>query len=1052
VALTSRPTAGVTVTPSGLPAGQLSFAPASLAFTAANWATPQTLTVSAVDDRVDEGDDAAPAAVSIQHGVSSADPFYGSSAARALAVDVRDNDVAGVRLTQGTTTLAATTPPAAPPKLAGTALEGGAPLEYFVVLDSQPTAPVAFALSFDRATPATLGPTTFSFTASDWNVPKRVSIAVAADSFDEGPAVQTLTITHGTTTADAIYDALADRQVRADVGDDDVAKVLLVAGETPASVSEAGDALTYTLRLQTAPTGPVTVTPAPADSAALSVSPGSVVFTPGDWSVPQTVTVRTADDAVPEFDAVVSLDHTVASSDPDYDATAKPPALPVHVLDNDGVLVLVPSGGTTQPTEGGSDTYTVRLIGNPTSAVQVTVTASSPAFTVDGGASTVLTFLPANAGGLPAPCPADPKKACQWDNPQTVTVHGPDNSRVDGTRTGTIAHVTSVASGGDARFQGKASPALPVSVLDDDAPGLVLDGGAANQMPPLSLAEGASRIMTARLSSQPSANVLVTFAPSAGVSVSPASWTFTPSNWAHEARLTVASAQDRVDRGTTFVASLAITTASSDALYNGSPGPLVVTVTDDDTAGFVFDEDVARLGQLPSLAMAEGATDTYTVRLNSQPTGDVTLALSAQGLVSVSPSSVVFGAATWETPRTITVTALPDSVDRGTSYAAGVAQATTTADALYQAVPGPVPATVTDDDIAGVLLSASGPTTVAEAGASTTVGVALTSQPLAPVTVALSGGGGEVAFSPASLTFGPSDWNTAKAVQVSAVDDSQPEFHEDVALSATASSGDATYHARTAALALKVLDDDGVLVVTETGGGTVTREGSYADTYTVRLIAEPTGPVTVTVSVSDTKLFRVNGASSATLTFEPGGLDGVDAPCQGDPARPACRWDAPQTVTVRAVNDIVGEPAMSGSISHLASSLDDARYHGRTGTPVAVTVLDNDAGFLFEQSGGSTAVVEGGAADSYTIALTTPPTFSVTLTLAAGDGLTVSPTTLRFDAQTWNVAQTVTVQASDDGVAQGTRTVAVTTQAASADERYNGFAVPVLPVAVSDDE
>jgi hypothetical protein len=764
------------------------------------------------------------------------------------------------------------------------------------------------------------------------------------------------------------------------------------------------------------------------------------------------VSVATADDATPEFDAVVSLDHTVTSSDPDYDATAKPAALSVNVLDNDGVLILVPSGGSTQPTEGGSDTYTVQLIGNPTSAVQVTITASGPAFTVDGGASTVLTFLPTGPGGLPAPCPADPKKACQWDNPQTVTVQGPDNSRVDGPRSGTIAHVTSVASGGDARFQGRASPPMPVTVLDDDAPGLVLDGGAANQMPALALAEGGSRIMTARLSSQPAANVLVTFPAAAGASVSPSSWTFTPSNWAHEARLTVASAQDRVDQGTTYVASLAVSVASSDVLYNGAPGPLRVTVTDDDLAGYVFDEDVARLGQVPSLAMTEGGTDTYTVRLHSQPTADVTLSLSGQGLVSVSPASVVFTASTWETPRTVTVTALPDDVDRGSTYAASVAQAASTGDLLYKTVPGPVPATVTDNDLAGVLLSLSGPATVQEGAGPTTVGVALRSQPLGPVTVALSGGGGELSVSPGSLTFGPSDWNTVRAVQATAVDDGDAEFHEGVALTATASSGDATYHGRTASLALQVLDDDGVLVVAQSGGSTVTREGHYSDTYTVRLIEAPTGPVTVTVTVSDPQLFRVNGATSATLTFESAGLDGIDAPCQGDPSRPACRWDVPQTVTVRAVNDGLGEPAMAGSVGHLVSSADDPRYHGRSGPAVAVTVLDNDAGFLVTQSGGSTAVAEGGATDSYTLALTTPPTFSLTVTLSPGAGLEATPTTLMFDAETWDVPQTVTLRAVDDAVAQGARTVAVTAQASSADERYNGFPVPSVAVAIADND
>lgn len=66
-----------------------------------------------------------------------------------------------------------------------------------------------------------------------------------------------------------------------------------------------------------------------------------------------------------------------------------------------------------------------------------------------------------------------------------------------------------------------------------------------------------------------------------------------------------------------------------------------------------------------SLSVAEGgASATYSVVLTSQPSADVTVAsvASASGVVSLSPASVVFTAANWNVPQTITVTAVDDAV------------------------------------------------------------------------------------------------------------------------------------------------------------------------------------------------------------------------------------------------------------------------------------------------------------------------------------------------------------------------------------------------------
>ena len=56
-----------------------------------------------------------------------------------------------------------------------------------------------------------------------------------------------------------------------------------------------------------------------------------------------------------------------------------------------------------------------------------------------------------------------------------------------------------------------------------------------------------------------------------------------------------------------------------------------------------------------------GATDSYTVVLNALPSGDVSIALSPDAQVTVSPNPLTFTTGTWSNPQTVTVTAVDDA-------------------------------------------------------------------------------------------------------------------------------------------------------------------------------------------------------------------------------------------------------------------------------------------------------------------------------------------------------------------------------------------------------
>ncbi|NJK60116.1 MAG: hypothetical protein HC918_07590 [Oscillatoriales cyanobacterium SM2_1_8] len=110
------------------------------------------------------------------------------------------------------------------------------------------------------------------------------------------------------------------------------------------------------------------------------------------------------------------------------------------------------------------------------------------------------------------------------------------------------------------------------------------------------------------------------------------------------------------------------------------------------------------------------------------------------------------------------------------------------------------------------------------------------------------------------------------------------------------------------------------------------------------------------------------------------------------------------------------------------------------------------AGVTITQSGGSTNVAEGGATDTYTIALNTQPTQDVTITINFGTQLSTDVTTLTFTSANWNVAQIVTVTAVDDAVVEGTHTGTITHSATSTDNNYNNITVPSVTANITDND
>ena len=138
-----------------------------------------------------------------------------------------------------------------------------------------------------------------------------------------------------------------------------------------------------------------------------------------------------------------------------------------------------------------------------------------------------------------------------------------------------------------------------------------------------------------------------------------------------------------------------------------------ITITDDDTRGIVLSRSSVTVTE----ASGAGRTAEYKVKLASQPTGTVTVAVSsgATTAATVSKTSLSFTTTTWNTDQTVTVTGVDDSIDNTPDRTATVGHSASGGD--YGSVSKDLTVTVTDDE--GTATLSVGDASVAEGDSGT---------------------------------------------------------------------------------------------------------------------------------------------------------------------------------------------------------------------------------------------------------------------------------------------------------------------------------------------
>ena len=243
IALGSQPTGNVVIDLTSEDTGEFTVSPTQVTFTTGNWNTTQTLTVTGVNDSIADGTQQVQLRSSINTGLT-ADSTYDALSNVSKPIVTFDDDTAGFTLAQsgGSTAVA----------------ESGSTDSFTVVLNSQPTGDVVFSVTSSDTGEATVSPSALTFTTGNWNSAQTVTVTGVNDSIDDGNVNSTTTIAINTgSTADSTYDSVSSQTVTVTTADDDTAGFTVTQSGGSTSVTEAGSTDTFTVVLNTQPTGDV---------------------------------------------------------------------------------------------------------------------------------------------------------------------------------------------------------------------------------------------------------------------------------------------------------------------------------------------------------------------------------------------------------------------------------------------------------------------------------------------------------------------------------------------------------------------------------------------------------------------------------------------------------------------------------------------------------------------------------------------------------------------------------------------------------------------------
>jgi hypothetical protein len=296
--------------------------------------------------------------------------------------------------------------------------------------------------------------------------------------------------------------------------------------------------------------------------------------------------------------------------------------------------------------------------------------------------------------------------------------------------------------------------------------------------------------------------------------VSTDSLVFTTNDW-NVPHVVNVIGQDDPDQDGSVAYTIVLDAASSnDPTYNGM-NPIDVSVVNTDNEGGITVTPTSGL-----VTTEAGGTAVFSVHLNTPPAGgDVSIGLSSSnpGEGTVSPTNLIFTTDTWNLDQQVTITGINDFVADGTVAYTIITAPAVSADGTYNNLDAAdVSVANTDNDVAGLTFNVNVLNTISVfEGRTTNYTVVLNSQPTTNVTVTLTASdSAQGGTTTPSITFTPADWNTPKAITITAADDLIQDGNTNWRVTNSISSGDAMYAALSAvAVPFTTIDNEALLTL-----------------------------------------------------------------------------------------------------------------------------------------------------------------------------------------------------------------------------------------------
>ena len=906
VVLNSQPTHNVTIPVVSNNTSEGTVSITSLLFTPTNWNTPQTVTITGVDDSIADGN--VNYTIDLLSSTSS-DPNYNGLSQPNISVTNLDNDTAGFTIINSTLTTN----------------ESGTSATFFVVLTSQPTDTVVIPLTVLDTTEGSINKSSLTFSTTSWNIMQSVTVTGVDDNDLDGN-IDYQIIVGAPVSSDINYSTLPPQSVFVTNVDNDSPGFEIT--NVNRNTIEDGTTAFFRVRLLTIPTANVTITFTSSDTTeGIIVSGASLTFTPTNWNTYQSVTIKGVNDNLVDGDITYTIiSNPATSADPNYNGLNPDDVTVINEDDDTPGFVLNYSSDPLITTESaGKATFTVRLRTKPTA--NVTFIGINSSNTSAGTVSpTNLTFTPTN-----------------WSVPQTVTITGVNN---DYDNDAGIPYTVTVPSPTSADPNYVGLPAKTVNVLnqDNDTKGYTI----SKTKNFITGDSGLKDSFTFRLNTQPvGGNVVipVTSSNTAELTVSPSTLTFTAANWNIPQTVTLQGVSDGGTLDGAKIVTVALGTPTFASGYKDYyPN---VTGSDYDTTklpdyngvvannGMITvnncDTDVKIAICLPQTSERQtsetGSGFQYYIILNQEPTSPVTINISStntsEGIPSI--STIVKDASNWNTIQLITVSgvndpaleAIGEQLDGNQIYSI-IHHPAISADPYFN---GFDPADITNitnvdpdrPDIIFTPASTSSSRITLVNGQSITMTARLNAKPSGSATVSFTMSATGFTVSPATLTFNSSNWNVNQTFTVTYSGTSGAKTLATTNFTST----DSKFNGKTTADVFFNIVVPGITIGTPSGP---TDETGTLRTFTVKLNSPPTANVTVNVVSLNTS--EVIITAGATLTFTPS------------------NWNTNQTVTFAGVDDGDLDGDQTVTIQLTCSSADTS--YDTLSTTVNVINIDND--------------------------------------------------------------------------------------------------------------